>query len=118
VPWYVHVAHFFGGAFLANALPHLIAGVSGQRLPTPFGSPPFEGLSSPTTNVVWALVNMAVAYVVLARVAAIDWQSSSDVGVAFIGFAAMALQCARSLGRHRAAAPDESAQRRGTGGRP
>ncbi len=43
MPWYVYFAYFFGGAFLANALPHLIAGVSGQPLQSPFASPPFRG---------------------------------------------------------------------------
>ena len=52
MPWSHYVAYFFGGAFLANALPHLDAGVSGQPLQTPFASPPFKGLSSPVVNVV------------------------------------------------------------------
>jgi len=34
--WYVHFAYFFGGVFRANALPHLIAGISGRPLPSPF----------------------------------------------------------------------------------
>lgn len=49
--WYVHVAHFFGGALLANAIPHLNAGICGQPLQSPFSSPPFRGLSSPAVNV-------------------------------------------------------------------
>jgi hypothetical protein len=99
--WHVHLAQFFGGAFFANSLPHLIAGVSGHRLPTPFASPPFKGLSSPAVNVVWALANLVVAYVLLAHVAALDWQSALEVAVTFAGFGAMSLLCARSLGRHR-----------------
>jgi hypothetical protein len=97
----VHLAYFFGGAFCANALPHLIAGVSGQELQSPFASPPFKGLSSPTVNVAWALINFAFAYLLLIRVAVFDVRSWSDVGVCFIGFGTMALQCARSLGRIR-----------------
>ncbi|MCC6558783.1 MAG: hypothetical protein IT372_38110 [Polyangiaceae bacterium] len=62
MPWYVYFAYFFGGAFFANALPHLIAGVSGQPLQSPFASPPLKGLSSPAVNVAWALVNLALAY--------------------------------------------------------
>jgi hypothetical protein len=79
----------------------LIAGVSGQPLQTPFASPPFKGLSPPTVNVAWALVNLAFAYLLLVRVKPLDLQSWSDVGVCFAGFGAMALQCARSLGRIR-----------------
>jgi hypothetical protein len=99
--WYDYVACFFGGAFLANALPHLIAGVSGQPLQSPFASPPFQGLSSPTVNVAWALVNLAATYLLLVRVGALDARSWSSVGVCFAGFSAMAFLCARSLGRLR-----------------
>lgn len=101
MPWYVYPAHFFGGAFFANALPHLLAGVSGLPLQSPFASPPFKGLSSPTVNVAWALVNLAFAYLLLVRVAAFDLRNWSDVGVCFVGFGTMALLCSRSLGRLR-----------------
>jgi hypothetical protein len=100
--WAHHVSCFFGGAFLANALPHLIAGISGQPLQSPFASPPFKGLSSPLVNVAWALANLALAYVLLAHVGAFDVQNGADVGIGFAGFAAMALQCARAFGRLRA----------------
>lgn len=103
MPWYVHLAHFFGGAFFANALPHLIAGISGQPLQSPFASPPFRGLSSPTVNVAWALVNLVFAYLLLVRVGALDLGSWPDAGVCFAGFGAMAFQCSRSFSRLRKA---------------
>ena len=99
--WYGHLAHFFGGAFVANALPHLVAGVSGQALQSPFASPPFKGLSSPAVNVAWALANLVFAYLLLMRVAGFDFQSWPDVGACFAGFGLMALQCARAFGRIR-----------------
>ena len=105
MPWHLHFAHFFGGAFLANSLPHLVAGVSGRPLPTPFASPPFKGLSSPPVNVAWALANLALSYLLLVRVDAIDLQSWSESGVCFAGFGAMALQCFRSLARIREQTP-------------
>ena len=46
--WYHYVAYFFGGAFLANALPHLGNGISGRAFQSPFASPPGVGLSSST----------------------------------------------------------------------
>jgi hypothetical protein len=49
--------------FLANVVPHFVHGISGDRFPTPFASPPGKGLSSPTVNVLWALLNMAVGYI-------------------------------------------------------
>src|ERR1700740_1051547 len=61
--WYNYLAAFFAGAFLANVVPHFTHGISGDRFPTPFAHPPGRGLSSPTVNVVWALVNLVVGYV-------------------------------------------------------
>lgn len=57
-----YIACFFAGMFLANVVPHFVHGVSGDRFPTPFAHPPGKGLSSPTVNVVWALFNLAVGY--------------------------------------------------------
>ena len=96
MPWYAYLAYFFGGAFLANALPHLIAGVSGRSFPSPFASPPFRGFSSPAVNVAWSLVNLAFAYFLLLHVGDLDLRHPAHAALAFAGFAAMALQCSRS----------------------
>lgn len=32
--WYFFVSYFFGGAFLVNAVPHFVNGVSGRSFPT------------------------------------------------------------------------------------
>ena len=56
--WYDYLAYFFGGAFLANALPHLMNGVSGRSFQSPFAKPPGEGLSSPTVNVFGAFLTL------------------------------------------------------------
>ena len=61
--WYNYVACFFAGAFLANVVPHLFHGISGDRFPTPFAKPSGRGLSSPTVNVVWVWINLVVGYV-------------------------------------------------------
>jgi len=53
---------FFAGAIFANVVPHLVHGISGDRFPTPFAKPPGKGLSSPTLNVVWALFNLLIGY--------------------------------------------------------
>jgi hypothetical protein len=37
--WYHYLAYFFGDAFLANTLPHLLSGVSGNAFQSPFASP-------------------------------------------------------------------------------
>ncbi len=61
--WYHYIACFFAGMFLADAVPHFVHGISGDRFPTPFARPPGKGLSSPTVNVVWALFNLVVGYI-------------------------------------------------------
>jgi hypothetical protein len=38
--WYINVAYFLGGAFLVNAIPYFVNGVSGHSIPSPFASPP------------------------------------------------------------------------------
>jgi hypothetical protein len=60
--WYHYLAAFFSGAFLANAVPHFVHGISGDKFPTPFATPPGKGLSSSTVNVIWAIFNLAVGY--------------------------------------------------------
>jgi hypothetical protein len=62
---YNYLAAFFAGAFLANAVPHFVHGISGDRFPTPFARPPGKGLSSPTLNVAWALLNIVAGYLLL-----------------------------------------------------
>ncbi|NUQ76836.1 MAG: hypothetical protein HUU21_25155 [Polyangiaceae bacterium] len=105
MPWYHNIAYFFGGVFLANCLPHFLAGVSGKPFPTPFASPPFKGLSSSAVNVAWGLLNMAIAYLLLVQVGEFDIKSYRNVGISFAGLALMAFQLARSLGRIHSAPP-------------
>ena len=84
--WYDYVASFFAGLFLTNVVPHFVHGISGDRFPTPFADPPGKGLSSPTVNVVWALFNLAVGYI-LFRVGKV---STGDYPVLVIFFAGIA----------------------------
>jgi hypothetical protein len=60
--WLNYVAAFFAGIFLTNVVPHFVHGTSGDRFPTPFAKPPGKGLSSPTLNAAWALVNLLLGY--------------------------------------------------------
>jgi hypothetical protein len=60
--WYNYLAAFFAGAFLTNAIPHFVNGVSGDAFPTPFATPHGVGLSSPLVNVLWALFNLLIGY--------------------------------------------------------
>jgi hypothetical protein len=91
--WYHYLAYFFGGAFFANTLPHLINGISGNPFQSPFASPPGEGLSSSTVNVLWGMFNLCVAYLLLARVGQFELRKTTH------GILAMALILARGFGR-------------------
>ena len=55
-----YIAAFFAGVFLANAIPHFVQGISGNKFPTPFAKPPGQGLSSAPLNVVWGLLNAII----------------------------------------------------------
>ena len=84
--WDEYIMCFFAGVLLANAVPHFVHGISGDRFPTPFAHPPGRGLSSPTVNVVWALFNL-VAGSILFRAGKV-W--SGSVAVLVIFFAGIA----------------------------
>lgn len=97
--WQFLLAHFFGGAFLSNAVPHFVSGVMGRPFQSPFAKPPGEGLSSSTVNVVWGAFNIAVGYVLVCRVGAFDLKNTIDVAVFGAGMLVMGLFAARHFGR-------------------
>ena len=97
--WYDYVSYFFGGAFLANAIPHWVSGLMGRPFQSPFSKPPGEGLSSSTVNVLWGLLNVAVAYVLLCHVGDFDPRSYAQVAVTGLGALVMSVTLARSFGR-------------------
>jgi len=99
MPWLDYLAYFFGGAFLANSIPHLTSGVSGRPFQSPFARPPGVGLSSSLLNVVWALVNLVIAYLLVCRVGVFDLRDTADITALGLGFAAMGLALSRIFGR-------------------
>ncbi len=52
------IALVFAGAFLCNCVPHLCAGLTGQKFPTPLARPRGVGLSPPLVNFVWGAFNL------------------------------------------------------------
>jgi hypothetical protein len=86
--WYNYFFCFFAGMFLANVVPHFVHGISGDPFPTPFAHPPGKGLSSATTNVVWALVNLIVGYV-FCRVGKVSSGGNLALAVFFAGITAL-----------------------------
>lgn len=102
-----YLSVFFGGAFLTNAVPHLVSGVLGRPFQSPFAKPRGVGLSSSTVNVLWGFANLVTAYLLLVRLGASDWESGLDVSAAGLGALALALFAARHFGKfHGGNVPD------------
>ena len=107
--WLHLVSYFFGGLFLANAIPHLVSGMMGQPFQSPFGKPPGKGLSSSTVNVLWGFFNAVVGYLLVVRVGNFDLRSISDVVALTVGALLISLQSARHFGQfHGGNAPERS----------
>ncbi len=98
---YDYIACFFSGMFLVNVVPHFVHGISGDRFPTPFANPPGKGLSSPTVNVVWALFNLVVGYILL-RVGKVSSGGDSALVVFFAGSAAISTMLSVRFARKQA----------------
>ena len=90
MPWYNYLAAFFAGAFLANAIPHLVKGICGDPFPTPFAKPPGKGLSSPPVNAAWALFNLVAGYL-LFRTGQVSSDHPVPLLLCFGGFAVLSL---------------------------
>ena len=97
--WLWLLSYFLGGAFAANAIPHLVSGVMGRSFQSPFAKPPGKGLSSSTVNVLWGMLNLAFGWFLIFRVGRFQpsnpWQAL-PVG---IGMTIMSVLTARSFGR-------------------
>src|SRR5580704_5834967 len=99
MPWYHYVSYFFGGAFLANAIPHFVSGTMGRPFQSPFAKPPGEGLSSSIVNVLWGAFNIVVGYLLVCQVGDFELRSPLHALVAGLGALLMAVSAARSFGR-------------------
>ena len=96
--WYDYLSYFFGGAFLSNALPHLINGISGNAFQSPFAKPPGKGLSSSTVNILWGFFNLVVAYVLVLCVGSFSLHNLYQTIAFGAGLLLMSLLSARTFG--------------------
>jgi len=103
--WLHLLAYFFGGVFLANALPHLVSGSIGHAFQTPFATPRGVGRSSSTINVLWGFCNLAAGYVLLCRVGDFDLRNLLDASVAGAGAFVLAMALTAHFGRYNGGKP-------------
>ncbi|MBZ9936860.1 hypothetical protein LB518_11180 [Mesorhizobium sp. BR1-1-16] len=97
--WLHDISYLFGGAFLANAVPHFVSGVMGRPFQSPFARPSGEGLSSSTVNVLWGLANFVIAYLLIARVGDFDLRAADQAIAVGAGVLLISLTSARLFGR-------------------
>jgi hypothetical protein len=93
------ISYFFGGIFLANAVPHYVSGVMGRSFQSPFAKPSGRGLSSSTVNVLWGSFNVVIGYVLVLRVGDFDVRSTSNVLALAVGALLISLFAARHFGQ-------------------
>jgi hypothetical protein len=89
--WSTYIECFFAGMFLANVVPHFVHGISGDRFPTPFAKPPGKGLSSPLVNVLWALFNLVVGYILFRAGKVFSSGDNIAVAVFFAGITVISI---------------------------
>jgi hypothetical protein len=107
--WLHLMSYFFGGIFLANAIPHFVSGMMGRPFQTPFAKPPGKGLSSSTVNVLWGFFNAVVGYLLVVRVGNFVLRSTSDVLSLAVGALLISLQSAWHFGQfHGGNSPERS----------
>lgn len=98
MPWLHYVSYFFGGLFGANAIPHLVSGMTGRPFQSPFAKPPGKGLSSSTVNVLWGAFNLLLSYILILHVGSFDLRDPSQAAVAAAGGLLISLLSARHFG--------------------
>ena len=101
--WYHYLALFFAGVFLVNFVPHFTNGISGRPFPTPFSSPPGQGMSPPIVNVLWGSFNFIVGFA-LARAGRFDSRKLAALLTVAVGGLLMAVMLANAFGQVFAAA--------------
>jgi len=105
--WLDLMSYVFGGAFLANAVPHAVSGMMGRPFQSPFAKPRGQGLSSSTVNVLWGFFNLAIGYLLVRRVGDFNLKETEDVVALGLGGLLISLFMARHFGRFHGGNPLE-----------
>ena len=90
-----------------------MSGLTGRPFQTPFATPPGEGLSSSTVNLLWGFGNLVAGYWLVCRVGHFDLRDTADVAALGVGMLAIGLFAARHFGRfHGGNTPDDPGRER------
>jgi len=82
--WLHDLAYFFGGVFLANAVPHYVSGMIGRPFQSPFAKPPGKGLSSIDRERAVGFANLVVSYCLVLQVGQFDLRAADQIA-AWVG---------------------------------
>jgi hypothetical protein len=96
--WLHDLSYFFGGFFLANAVPHFVSGLMGRSFQSPFAKPRGVGLSSSTVNVIWGFANFVFAYLLIVCVGQFDLHDAQDMISLGLGALLISLFAAKHFG--------------------
>ena len=94
--WYAYIFLFVGGAAVANFVPHFVHGISGEWFWTRFHKGGSRERSPPWINVVWALTNLLLAYLLL-WAGHFSFTDIPSVLIGFLGFATLAIRLSLEL---------------------
>ena len=96
--WYDFLAYFFGGAFLANALPHLTNGVSGRSFQS-LRQAPGQGPVLTRRKRMLGILQSRRRLLLIVQVGAFSIHNLCHVAAAGAGMLLMSLMCALTFGR-------------------
>ena len=95
-----YVLIFLAGLLLCNCIPHLAAGLRGERFPTPFAKPRGIGNSSALVNFLWGTANLSIGLMLTWWALGLDFSVLPFLLMA--GFLVAGLYLSRHFGKVRA----------------
>jgi len=93
-----YISYFFGGAFLTNAIPHFVSGLTGRPFQTPFARLRGKIYSTSTTNILWGSFNIVIGYLLIFHAGQFNIHSAKHVLAAGAGAFVIALFSAKVFG--------------------
>ena len=98
--WANYISYFFGGVFLANAIPHIVSGIMGRAFQSPFAKPPGQkGFRHRPSNSVRGFFNLAWLISLFSTLETFGLHSTADALALGTGLSFNGLLNARHFGR-------------------